>query len=318
MNFRQGFEVKYYMKKFLLKILPKLKIIICLALCVSVCIAAPCLAFSKVGGSASAKDKVVLKVWQIDSFEGGKGSRADFLQSIGDDFSKTGGSYVSVVSVSANAARFNLEAGNVPDVISYGAGVYGIESFIKDYASWCHGGYCLLSLDTSTDFSDVSSSNTVINEGKENLVGAAALFCGISDANYEKSTTAYVSLLNGKYKYLLGTQRDIFRLKTRGVSFTVKPLTDFNDLYQNISVTAEGDRADLAKRFCGYLLTRTDEVNRVGMLNKRDGLYDDELKAMEGLTYEYKLMCPVSESVRKEFEQAIKNGDINMLKKLLK
>ncbi len=306
------------MKKFLLKILPKLKIIICLALCVSVCIAAPCLAFSKAGGSASAKDKVVLKIWQIDSFEGGKGSRADFLQSIGDDFSKIGESYVSVVSLSASAARFNLEAGNAPDIISYGAGVYGIESYVKEYVSWCHGGYCLLSLDTSTDFSDVSASNTVINEGKENLVGAAALFCGISDAKYEKSTTAYVSLINGKYKYLLGTQRDIFRLKTRGVSFAVKPLTDFNDLYQNISVTAEGNRANLAKRFCDYLLTRTDEVNRVGMLNDRDGLYDDELKAMEGLTYQCKLISPISESTRQKLEQAILNGDINILKKLLK
>ena len=306
------------MKKFLLKILPKLKIIICFALCVSVCIAAPCLAFSKVGGSASAKDKVVLKVWQIDSFEGGKGSRADFLQSIGDDFSETGGSYVTVVSLSASAARFNLESGNVPDLISYGAGLYGIESFIKDYVSWCHGGYCLLSLETSTDFSDVDASNTVIDEGKENLVGAAALFCGIADAKYEKSTTAYVSLINGKYKYLLGTQRDIFRLKTRGVSFAVKPLNDFNDLYQNISVTAEGDRANFAKRFCDYLFTRTDDVNRVGMFNDRGGLYDDELKCMEGLMYDYKLMSPVSASARQKLEQAILNGDINILKNLLK
>ena len=81
MNFRRGSEVKYYMKKFLLKILPKMKIAICLSLCVAVCIAMPCLAFRKTKGSTSTDEKTVLKVWQIDSFEGGKGSRADFLQS---------------------------------------------------------------------------------------------------------------------------------------------------------------------------------------------------------------------------------------------
>ncbi|MDE6868335.1 MAG: hypothetical protein K2J83_04250, partial [Clostridia bacterium] len=61
------------MKKFLLKILPKLKIAICFALCVSVCIAVPCLAFVKTSKNAAADEKAVLKVWQIDSFEGGKG-----------------------------------------------------------------------------------------------------------------------------------------------------------------------------------------------------------------------------------------------------
>ncbi|MDE7452911.1 MAG: hypothetical protein K2N22_00705 [Clostridia bacterium] len=307
------------MKKILLKVLPKLKISICLALCLAVCIAAPCLAFAKTDKRAAADaNKVVLKIWQIDSFEGGKGSRADFLQSIGDDFAKSGGSYVSVVSLSADAARFNLGAGNLPDLISYGAGMYGIESYIKDYVSWCHGGYCILSLDTATDFSDVNSKNTVINEGKDNFVGAAALLNGIADAEYVKCTTAYVSLINGKYKYLLGTQRDIFRLKTRGVSFAVKPLTEFNDLYQNISVTANGDRAALAKRFCNYLLSRTSEVNRVGMFNNIGGLYDDELRAMEGVSYDYKLISPVSENVREKLEQAVSVGDINMLKNLLK
>ena len=127
-----------------------------------------------------------------------------------------------------------------------------------------------------------------------------------------------MSLINGKYKYLLGTQRDIYRLKIRGVSFTVKPLTDFNDLYQNISVTADGDRATVSKRFCDYLMTRTSEVNRVGLFDNRGGIYDDELKIMEGLKYDYKLMSPVSENVRQQINQAVSEGDINILKNLLK
>lgn len=316
MNFRAVFEVKYYMRKYL----PKIKLSFCLVLCLAICIAVPCMAFArnKESNAAATSDKVVLRIWQIDSFEGGKGSRADFLQSIGNDFSEQSGCYVSVLSLSSSAAVKNLSEGNVPDLISYGAGICGIESYIGDFTQWCYGSYCILTLDTSADFSDMTAINTVINEGKENLVKVAALFCGLNGATVEKSTGAYVSLINGKYKYLLGTQRDIFRLKTRGVGFAVKPVTEFNDLYQNISVTANGERANYAQRFINYLLSRTGEVNKIGMLSTKSGLYDDEMKALEGLKYDCKLTSSINENVKSEIEKLVSDGDINKLKNLFK
>lgn len=315
MNFRAASEVKYYMKKFF----PKIRLFVCLALCVAICVAAPCLLLNdKKSSSAASPDKTVLRVWQIDCFEGGKGSRADFLQSVGNGFSKQCNCYISVLSLSSEAAVRNLANGNVPDLISYGAGMCGIESYIDGYAQWCYGSYCILTLDSSSDFSDMTAKNTVINAGKENLVNAAALFCGVCNATTEKSTGAYVSLINGKYKYLLGTQRDIFRLKTRGVSFAVKPVTEFNDLYQNISVTAKGDRADCAESFIEYLLSRKTEVNKIGMLSAANGLYDDEMRVLEDLEYECRLTSPVSGAVKSQLEKLISDGDINKLKNLLK
>ncbi len=316
MNFQAYFAVKYYMKKYL----PKIKTGICLALCIAIVIAAPCIAFAKKDGrAASSGGEIVLRIWQIDSFEGGKGSRADYLQSVGDKYLEKDGSYVSVTSISAEAARVNLANGNVPDAISYGAGVYGIEGYISGYKTWCRGGYCFLSVDASADFSDINSENTVINEGKVNLAKATALFCGVSGAKSEKSTGAYVSLINGKYKYLLGTQRDIFRLKTRGVSFAVKPVTEFNDLYQNISVTSSGERAKLANGFIEYLLSCSADLNKIGMFSvNSNGLYDDEMRQLEGVNFDYKLNFPISENTKKDIEKIVSDGDINKLKNLLK
>lgn len=287
-----------------------------MTICAVVCITFLCMAFIN-REEVSAEEEAMLYVWQIDSFEGGKGSRADYLQKAGNNYSKNCGCYVSVVSLSAEAARLNLDSGNVPDIISYGAGMYGLENYIGGYKTWCYGGYCLLTLDTNTDFSDVCAENTVINEGKDNLVGAAALACGTQGADYEKPTGAYVKLINGNYKYLLGTQRDIYRLKTRGVNFAVKPITGFNDLYQNISVTTFCKHTKYAVSFIEYLLSVADGITKLGLITD-NAVYEDEMRLMQGISYECKLTAPVSFETRKQIENIISGGDINMLKNLLK
>lgn len=261
------------------------------------------------------EEKSVLKIWQIDSFEGGKGSRGDYLSNIGKEYLKESGYYVTVISLSADSARMNLNNGNKPDIISYGAGMYGLENYISEYKNWCHGGYCFLTLDTNSDFSDIDINNTVVNCGKDNLPEAAALLCGISGATLEKPTSAYVNLIDGKYKYLLGTQRDIFRLKTRGVAFLVKPVTEFNDLYQNISCL-EGCNPK-SYEFVDYLLSKSEKVCNLGMMSKELTLYEDEMKSMENIEYECKLTSPVSKSARDEIIGLIASKDIISLKSKL-
>lgn len=298
----------------------RLQEIICFILLAVIFIAFPVAAAVKKTDKAVKTERAntVLNVWQIDSFEGGKGSRADFLQNIGDGFSQRGGCYITVNSLSAEAARLNLSNGVVPDVISFGAGAYGLENYISDYKTWCHGGYCFLTTDGNADFADINSGNTVINAGKENLAGAAALLCGVGGADVEKSTGAYVKLISGKYKYLLGTQRDIFRLITRGVNFKVKAVTEFNDLYQNISVTAYGRRSGYSRAFIDYLLERSAEVVKLGLFNASVKMYDDAMRELEGISYGCKLTAPVSCETRERLENIISSGDINMLKNLLK
>lgn len=299
------------------KILSKVKKFACAVICIAFLISFLCLYFKKESVSA-VNENVVLSVWQIDSFEGGKGSRADFLQSVGNDFKKEENCYINVVSLTADAARLNLSNGNIPDIISYGAGTYGLESYVNEYAVWCRGSYCLLTLDTNSDFSDVNSENTVINSGKDNFTGVAALFCGVQGAKLENSTAAYVKLISGGYKYLLGTQRDIFRLKTRNVSFSVKPVTEFNDLYQNISKTSKCKNGIYAQKYISYLLSRKSELGKIGMLSDGVKLYDDEMRDCENLTYEYKIMYPISQAMKDSIDKSVSLEDINMLKELLK
>ena len=291
-------------------------------LCAAIIITAPILATTKYSDRAEKNDLLtVLTVWQIDSFEGGKGSRASYLKNIGDRFSKSGGCYIDVVSLTSSAALNNITLGTIPDLISYGAGMYGIEKLIcgkTPYVTWAHGGYCFLALDENADFSDILPSNVVVNSGIENMSDVAALMCGIQGATKEKPTGAYVSLINGKYKYLLGTQRDIYRLNTRGASFKLKPITEFNDLYQNISITTINvERQKYARKFIDYLLTCSDELIKLGLMGDTK-LYEDEMGMMENLTYECRLMSPISESIKREVQEAVTNSDIKKLKNLFK
>ena len=300
-----------------------LKRILPFALCACILISVPIISIRYNNGNATVENEtIMLDVWQIDSFEGGRGSRTAYLQNVADDFSKETGYFLNVKALSADSARLNLSNGYVPDLISYGAGIYGIESYIRGdtpYFTWCKGGYCLLTLESNSNFSDISEKNTVINIGTDNLSGAAAMLCGLSSALTDKPTGAYVKLINGSYKYLLGTQRDIYRLKTRGVSFSVKPLTEFNDLYQNISVTTtDGLRASAARKFIEFLLEKSEGITKLGLMYEGLNLYDDESSVMEGLTYDYKLIAPVSEAIRNELVSAIANNDENKLKNLLK
>lgn len=291
-------------------------------ICITVIISVPLMAMARSGGgSAKDREMSVLEIWQIDSFEGGKGSRAAYLQKIGDAFSDLEDCYVTVTTLTSAAARENLKSGNAPDLISYGAGTYGIEGFIQGetpYYCWCRGGYCFLTVEQGADFSDISAENTVVNGGTENLAEAAALLCGINGAVVDKPTGAYVKLINGGFKYMLGTQRDIFRLKTRGVAFSVKPVTEFNDLYQNISITStDKKRRAKAELFINFLLSKAETVSKLGLMVDGLQLYDDEMHLLENITYESRLSTPISEQTKSELKSAIRNCDVKKLKSLL-
>lgn len=132
----------------------------------------------------------------------------------------------------------------------------------------------------------------------------------------EKPTLAYVNLINGTYKYLLGTQRDIFRLKTRQVQFKVKPVTEFNDLYQNISVISSGERGKCVNDFIDFVIGQSGNVSKIGLF--ADGVkYEDEMREMQNLSYDNKITSPISKSVYENLINIIKSNDINKLKSLL-
>lgn len=307
------------MPKLNLKIL---SVSVCLAICLAVFISTPFAVSALTKKEEKTEEEMLsLTVWQIDGFEGGKGSRASYLQKVGKKFSDKSRCYINVVSLTSDAARQNISLGKTPDLISYGAGMFGIESIIygeTPYHVWARGGYCLITLSDSANFSDASAKNTVINSGTDNLSGAAALFCDLQNAAVDKPTGAYVSLINGKYKYLLGTQRDIFRLETRKVAYKIKPITAFNDLYQNISITtADGKRASAAKRYIDFLLEESKDLTSLGLIGSQKQ-YSGGMGEIENSTYEYELKTPVSENMHNELKAAVLNSDIKKLKNLIK
>ncbi len=299
----------------------KLKKLLCGTLCIASVAITVSYGFSFKESSSSEEKIQTLTLWQIDGFEGGTGSRTAYLQEVGNNYKKLGNEYINVISISAEAARLNISNGNSPDIISFSGGEWGLESIINaNYKinCWCYGSYCLLTLNSEADFSTANAQNTVINIGKDNLSSAAALLSGLSGAATQSPTYAYVDLINCKYEFLLGTQRDIYRLNARKVNYSVQVIEEFNDLYQLIAVcSTDIERVAASGSFIEYLINNNSDVYKLGLLGGKTGK-NEKIDPLEGKTYKLTINYPISSATREQLEQAISLKDINKLKMLLK
>ena len=211
--------------------------------------------------SEKAETRTVVRVWNIDTFEGGKGSRTAFLKSVARELK--GEAYYLVTSYTPEGALSAFAEGDAPDVLSFGVGLSefaerllplpysfaGGELGGKTLAyPWCMGGYYLFSL---TDFE--GEGRTVLSVGGENLPAVAARLEGISGEETE-SVAAYTGFLSGKYRYLLGTQRDVCRFQARGVIVQARPLAKYCDLYQYIGILSS-EKRDASLAFVEALLS---------------------------------------------------------------
>ncbi len=204
--------------------------------------------------SGEAEARTVVRVWNIDTFEGGKGSRTAFLKSVARGLQ--GEAYYLVTSYTLEGALSALAEGDAPDVLSFGVGLSAFAERLLplpySFAGgelggkalaypWCMGGYYLFSL---TDFE--GEGRTALSVGGENLPVVAARLEGIAGEETE-SVAAYTGFLSGKYRYLLGTQRDVCRFQARGAKVQARPLTKYCDLYQYIGIlSSEKREASLA------------------------------------------------------------------------
>ncbi len=106
----------------------------------------------------------IVRLWNIDTFEGGKGSRSAFLNRISAAYEKAhDGVYIMVSSYTAEGAAAAIREGNLPDMLSFGVGFSeAAESCLKingrSFAGglvgkecravpWCRGGYALFCLE---------------------------------------------------------------------------------------------------------------------------------------------------------------------------
>ena len=223
--------------------------------------------------SKEAEARTVVRVWNIDTFEGGKGSRTAFLKSVARELQ--GEAYYLVTSYTLEGALSAFAEGEAPDVLSFGVGLSefaerllplpysfaGGELGGKTLAyPWCMGGYYLFSL---TDFE--GEGRTALSVGGENLPAVAARLEGITGEETE-SVAAYTGFLSGKYRYLLGTQRDVCRFQARGVSVQARPLTKYCDLYQYIGILSS-EKRDGSLAFVEALLSPEVQgrLSQIGM-----------------------------------------------------
>lgn len=239
--------------------------------------------------------KGVLQIWNIDSFEGGKGSRTSFLQNIAKTFEKKHkGLFVLVTAHTINSAKEALQRGERPDLLSYGTGC----DFVADIARpmekfsykaatmggkcyaypWAVGQYVLISFENN--FEDTQPENTVLSSNANALTAVAGVAMGLN-GNFilQESTTAYSNFVNKKYKYLLGTQRDIARLMSRNLSFYTKPVTEFSNLQQYISITtADKGRIDSCQAYIELLLAQDTQqkLPQIGMMSLLYNVYTAE------------------------------------------
>ena len=219
----------------------------------------------------------VVQIWHVDTFEGGKGSRASFLKKVATRVEKSDNTlYYMIKTYTVEGAREALKEGQKPDILSFGIG-FGdcaegalplsyrfsggeIGSDCLAYP-WAAGRYSLFCLEN--DFE--KQGDTVISEGGHNLAQAVASFHAIAGETLP-STSAYVQFLNGKYRYLLGTQRDECRFQTRGVTVYRKDLNDYCDLYQYISCLS-AEKFEVCIKFIDCLLGKEmqESLSQIGM-----------------------------------------------------
>ncbi len=226
--------------------------------------------------SKSIQQRVV-RVWNVDTFEGGKGSRTEFLKKIAKKSEKTNsGVYYLVSSYTLEGAKQAFREGVYPDLLSFGIGLSDFAELclpLSFYFSggetesgclaypWCRGGYALFSLDEQFD----EEGLTAISCGGKNLPQIAAKLSQISGKEVE-SLAAYTGFLNGKYRYLLGTQRDLCRFAARKKTVYYQSLSSYCDLYQYISVLSAEKREDCSA-FLQTLFSDEvqDSLSEIGM-----------------------------------------------------
>ena len=215
-------------------------------------------------------------MWQIDGFEGGAGSRKQFLLKVARGFEKqNGGVLIMVSDYTIEGAEENLKNGIFPDLISYSNGleiigaceIYPEREILsgmvgeKSYATaWCRGGYVLISNPQLTDqiYPNTAIENLLVSQGEYTEPLTALVLEGfeVKSLEVKKPMDAYVKFVSGKTPYFLATQRDLVRLQNRGMNFNFYPLTAFNDLYQYVSVTSNDlTKQVYAQKFVNYLLT---------------------------------------------------------------
>ncbi len=248
----------------------------------------------------SVKNDVrVLELWSVDTFEGGKNSRADFLKRCGMLFSERGGERILVRSMTKEQFLLNFESAR-PDLISFGAGIAEeLSDFLLPYGGavnvrdafvesgrkngvllalpWCTGGY------GTVERSEKKRGGVLVGQAEGHLPLCAAYFsgCAALSGGFEvlSQFDAYEGFLCGEGDVLFGSQRDFIRISERVARGTFSaptyaPLAGYTDLVCYLGVLANEEGTKGAEKFLAFVTSDEcqRELYRIGMFPVADGL----------------------------------------------
>ena len=230
--------------------------------------------------------KEIITIWHIDTFEGGKWSRREFLNYVSKKFErKNVGVLIMVKSATKTGIEEALKKGELPDAISYGAGLNLINLVEinssynfnpgkvekKQYAlPWCKGGYVLLYQEQKNIEKGIEKLVVSQTEYTQPLLAFLSEQLSSKEIMALPPLEAYIQFVTGKVDCLLGTQRDVERLQAKGYGYKAKPLEEFNDLYQYISITEKGASKKFLQNFLDYLFSEEiqKELNKISMFSE--------------------------------------------------
>lgn len=235
--------------------------------------------------SAPQGYKYILNLWNIDIFEGGRGSRKQFLLDASIEFERQNPGVLVLASSRTEEGYYESIKNNVkPDILSFGTGieVYNSAEITecaftggkigdKTYAvPWCRGGYVLIS--NGKNKFDGNLKDLLVSKSDYTLPLLAFSMQGYTAENIvvKKPIDAYVDFVSGRFPFMLGTQRDVVRLNARGFTAEIIALTEYNDLYQYLSVVTEDEnKREYAQKFVKFILSESVQakLNKISMLS---------------------------------------------------
>ncbi len=303
----------------------KLSTIALCLLCVAVIFTALFLPSTKT--VENKKEKPILTVWQIDMFEGGIGSRATYIKSIASSFEKKNNVLIMVETKTSQDAEELLAKNIAPDIISFSSGLCGVleraksldsDGFAgvynnKTYAKcWCYGGYVKIKRKGS------NPTETILSKNKWKNIELACFYnkIDISNAIDFEPKRAYEEFMSNSNSMLIGTQRDIYRLRNKIENYEIEPLEFFTDLVQYVSVLSDNEnKITLSENFINYLCSEGQKnINSLGLMSKdkklnnvNNGLID----RLFDVKYTYTTLAFLNQNEILEIEKTVKKSTLS-------
>ena len=264
---------------------------------------------AEVNRAESYEYQGILELWHVETFEGGSQSRSGFLEREAINFEKMHkGTYIVIQTMSLEQFSLNITSGKNPNIISFGIGVGNnfVERLIdldcenirtdlcvggrcngkQKAIPYILGGYANISVGGGDVGVGLAGSTNPLRALQKNKKQIASIYKDVEIDSY----TAYDKFIKGSFKTLIGTQRDVYRCKSRmdkgllsEVNFDY--LGGYTDLVQYLSIfKSNAIEEKLCRQFVSHIISadvqrKLKEYSLFSTLNNlklyNDGIYND-------------------------------------------